>query len=87
MFFTPLDNTHVLMNHKGGLTTAPLFERKGEVYAKIGKSWHMLTPNGNLRGHRAQWLEFAGDHAERIVTERLTVRLALPAPNVVPMAA
>lgn len=87
MFFTPLENTHVLLSKKGALSAAPLYERKGDVYAKIGKSWHMLTPNHTLRGSTAQWLEFAGDHAERIVAERLTVRLALPAPNVVPMAA
>ena len=85
MFFTPLKNTFVLLQKSGGLTSAPLFERAGEVYAKIGASWHKLTPNGNVRGSRAQWLEFGGDHAGRIVAGKLAVELKQEA-HIIPVA-
>lgn len=77
MFFEPLKNTEVLIA-KRGYVTAKVYTRNGEIFAKMGSTYHRLTPNGGVGGTTYRWIEFAGDCAEQIVADRAQLIL-LPA--------
>lgn len=73
MFFSHLPKTEVLLRMRGGFTTAPLYERNGYVYAKLGRSFHEMTANNTVSGTKYSWVEFSGDHAHRISLTSLSV--------------
>lgn len=76
MFFRHLEGNAVLIRQRGGYTTAPIFERGGIVYAKIGSNYHTLSCNGSVSGTSSMWEEFGGDLKDRIIKKGLVVTLA-----------
>lgn len=75
MFFEPVTNGFVLICTRGAYSEATLFTRGGALFAKVGKSYHKLSPNRTISGTRANWVEIRHEPNLKVVSDGLDMRL------------